>query len=279
MRTALPSGYEVAALAGRAAPVVFWGLGPGWIADPPRCGALADPVADAATTRGWSASGAGGIVYAVVTGSPTATLDPSLIDECGQWTVSAGNTSGSVNVGRRRPPSTARRPSACPPRPRPSSRAAPKPIRTPRHFTAYLGDYLAFVTVVTDPGSPNPPLGQDFAAEFAGENGVGITRLSGPCGYIGGDVEPEGDARHRVRRRAGRMRDSDNRPSRTSRTPTSPTSRTSSPASGPAVQGHQRRADGHRSRTARSPDAAARDDVRPRRLREVRQPAGRARQA
>ena len=31
-------------------------------------------------------------------------------------------------------------------------------------FTAYLGDYLAFVTVVTDPGSPNPPLGQDFAA-------------------------------------------------------------------------------------------------------------------
>ncbi len=33
-------------------------------------------------------------------------------------------------------------------------------------FSAYLGDYLAFVTVVTDPGSPNPPLGQEFAAEL-----------------------------------------------------------------------------------------------------------------
>ena len=33
-------------------------------------------------------------------------------------------------------------------------------------FSAYLGDYLASVTVVTDPGSPNPPLGRDFAAEL-----------------------------------------------------------------------------------------------------------------
>ena len=33
-------------------------------------------------------------------------------------------------------------------------------------FAAYLGDYVAYVTVVTDPGSPNPPLGQDFAAEL-----------------------------------------------------------------------------------------------------------------
>ena len=33
-------------------------------------------------------------------------------------------------------------------------------------FTAYLGDYVAFVTVVSDPGSPNPPLGQDFAADL-----------------------------------------------------------------------------------------------------------------
>ena len=33
-------------------------------------------------------------------------------------------------------------------------------------FTAYLGDYVAFVTVVSDPGAPNPPLGQDFAADL-----------------------------------------------------------------------------------------------------------------
>ncbi|MBW8711263.1 MAG: DUF5642 family protein, partial [Mycobacterium sp.] len=33
-------------------------------------------------------------------------------------------------------------------------------------FTAYLGDYVTFVTVVSDPGSPNPALGQDFAADL-----------------------------------------------------------------------------------------------------------------
>jgi Domain of unknown function (DUF5642) len=160
----LPSGYEVAALSGRAAPVAFWGLGPEWSADPPRCGALADPVADAATIRGWSASGAGGIVYTVVAGS-RATLDPSLIDECGQWTVSAGRTSGTVafvaapaidgavTVGLSTTTTT----------------VVEGGTETHSHadtFTAYLGDYIAFVTIVSDPGSPNPPLGQDFAAEF-----------------------------------------------------------------------------------------------------------------
>jgi hypothetical protein len=31
-------------------------------------------------------------------------------------------------------------------------------------FTAYLGDYVVMITVVTDPGTPNPALGEDFAA-------------------------------------------------------------------------------------------------------------------
>ena len=78
VRTELPSGYEVAGLSGRAAPVAFWGLRPDWIADPQRCGALADPVAGGAATRGWSASGAGGIVYAMVAASGAA-LDPSRV--------------------------------------------------------------------------------------------------------------------------------------------------------------------------------------------------------
>ena len=33
-------------------------------------------------------------------------------------------------------------------------------------FSAYVDDYLVFVTVVTDPGSPNPPLGREFAADL-----------------------------------------------------------------------------------------------------------------
>ncbi|MDT5230130.1 MAG: hypothetical protein QOI39_630 [Mycobacterium sp.] len=164
VRTELPSGYEVAALSGRAAPIAFWGLGPDWTADPQRCSALADPVAGGATTRGWSASGAGGIVYAVVATS-AAILDQSLIAECGQWTVSAGRTSASITlvaapaidgadtVGLSTTATT----------------AVEGGTETHSHadtFSAYLGDYVAFVTVVTDPGSPNPALGQDFAAEL-----------------------------------------------------------------------------------------------------------------
>jgi hypothetical protein len=164
VRADLPSGYEVAALSGRAAPVAFWGFGPDWTADPPRCLALADSVADAATTRGWSASGAGGIVYAVVAGS-AATLDRSLIDECGRWTVSAGHTSGSVTVVAAPAIGGATTVGLS----TTATTVVEGGTETHSHadtFTAYLGDYVAFTTVVTDPGSPNSALGQDFAAEL-----------------------------------------------------------------------------------------------------------------
>jgi hypothetical protein len=164
VRTELPSGYEVAALSGRAAPIAFWGLGPDWTADPQRCGALADLAPGGATTRGWSASGAGGIVYAVVATS-AATLDQSLIAECGQWTVSAGRTSGSITLVAAPPIDGAATVGL--------STTATTVVEggTETHsdadtFTAYLGEYVAFITVVTDPGSPNPSLGQDFAAEL-----------------------------------------------------------------------------------------------------------------
>lgn len=167
VRGELPPGYESGDLFGRASPVMFWGLGPGWTADPAHCGVLADPVAEPATTRGWSGSGPGGIVYAVVTGSPPARVafDQALIADCARWTVSAGHTSGHVSfvdapavdgaetVGMATATTT----------------VVEGGTETHSHadtFTAYLGDYVAFVTVVTDPGSPNPPLGQDFAAEL-----------------------------------------------------------------------------------------------------------------
>src|ERR1700760_4107589 len=84
-RSGLPSGYEVADLAGPASPVAFWGLGPGWVAEPPQCGVLAAPATDGSTTKGWSASGPGGIVHAAVVG-PVA-FDPGVLADCGQWTV------------------------------------------------------------------------------------------------------------------------------------------------------------------------------------------------
>ena len=165
VRGELPAGYEVAEVSGRASPLAFWGFGADWTADPPQCGALADPVADGATTRGWAGSGVGGIVYAVVTGSPPAQVpfDPALIAECGQWTLASGHTTGTVTLvpaptvgGAATVGMTTEATTVVEGGTETHSRA--------HTFTAYLGDYVAFVTVVTDPGSPDPALGPDFAA-------------------------------------------------------------------------------------------------------------------
>jgi hypothetical protein len=162
VRADLPSGYEVSPLAGRAAPVLFWGLGSGWVADPVRCSALADPAGDASSVRGWSASGADGIVYAAVA-QTRATLDPSVVDECGQWTVSSGRTTGSVALV----PAPAVEGAAAVGMTIASTTVVEGGTVTHSHadsFTAYLGDYVVMITVVTDPGTPNPALGEDFAA-------------------------------------------------------------------------------------------------------------------
>ena len=163
----------MAGLSGRAAPVTFWGLPSDWAADPPQCGALGDPAADATTTRGLSASGAGGIVYAVVADSK-ATLDSSLIDECGQWTVSAGHTRTTVTIATAPAIDGAATVGLS------GTTTTVVEGGTETHlredtFTAYLGGYVAFVTVVSDPGSPNPPLGQDFAASLL-EKTVSVLR-------------------------------------------------------------------------------------------------------
>jgi Domain of unknown function (DUF5642) len=170
VRSELPAGYEVADVSGPASPVAFWGFSPGWVTDPPACGVLGSPVPDGATTRGWSGSGPGGIVYAAVTGSPPARveLDPAVVAECGQWTVMSGHTTGTVSlieapsidgaatVGMSSVATTV-------------VEGGTETTSTASTFSAYLGEYLAFVTVVTDPGSPNPPLGQDFAADLLAE--------------------------------------------------------------------------------------------------------------
>jgi hypothetical protein len=166
-RGELPAGYEVSDASGSASPVAFWGFGPGWVAEPAPCGVLAGPGSDESTTRGWSASGPGGIVHAVITGSPSApvTFEPAVLAECGQWMVTSGNTTGTVSlvdapaidgvatVGMITDAKTIVEGGT-----ETASRAST--------FSAYLDGYLTFVTVVTDPGSPNPPLGQEFAAEL-----------------------------------------------------------------------------------------------------------------
>ena len=166
-RGELPAGYEVADVSGPASPIAFWGFGPGWVTDPAGCGVLASPSSDGATTQGWSGSGPGGIVHAVVTGSPTApvTFDPAVLSQCGQWTVISGNTTGTVNLVEA-PPIDGAATIGMATVAKTVVEGGTKTTSTASTFSAYLGDYLAFVTVVTDPGSPNPPIGQDFAADL-----------------------------------------------------------------------------------------------------------------
>lgn len=162
VRQDLPPDYEVGGIDPGATSVTLWGLGSGWTAQPGQCAALAAPAVDPATTRGWSASGPGGTVYATVARTATPP-DPALPAQCDQWSVTGGHTSGQVH-------------------------AAPAPViesatttgmavelitvvegGTETHLhadtlTADLGDYVVVVTVVVDPGSPNPPLEPDFGA-------------------------------------------------------------------------------------------------------------------
>jgi hypothetical protein len=167
VRGDLPAGYEVADLGGVASPAAFWGFGPGWVTEPPQCGLLAGPPTDDATSKGWSGSGPGGIVHAVVTGSPASpvTFDPGVLADCGHWTVASGNTTGTVDlidapaiegaatIGMETAAKTV-------------VEGGMETASAVYTFSAYLGDYLAFVTVVSDPGSPNPPLDREFAADL-----------------------------------------------------------------------------------------------------------------
>ncbi|MBU9766534.1 hypothetical protein FR943_22160 [Mycobacterium sp. TNTM28] len=166
-RDGLPPGYEVVDIDPHANPVSLWGFGPDWAADPPECGAL--PARETEPTRGWSASGPGGIVYAgVMTLAPGV---PEVRDarSCGQWSVSGGHAVGTVT----RVPApeidgavTAGTSTAV-------TTVVEGGTETRSHadtFTATIaaesGSRHVFVTVVTDPGSPNPALDATFAADL-----------------------------------------------------------------------------------------------------------------
>ncbi|MEU0494643.1 DUF5642 family protein [Mycobacterium sp. NPDC006124] len=163
VRADLPTDYEFTPLPARAEPVALWGLGAQWVADPPSCAGLGNPAAGS-SLRGWSASGPSGIVYAVVADA-SPILDETLVDACGTWQVSAGHTSGVVGVVSA-----------------PVVDGAPTlglsadvtttvegGTETHSHaetYLAYLGQHVAYVTVVTDPGSSAPPIAPGFAADL-----------------------------------------------------------------------------------------------------------------
>lgn len=162
VRGDLPPGYEIGSLADHAAPAAFWGLGPNWTAQPAQCGVLADPGAGA-PVHGWSASGPGGIVYALVAGPGVAAVVP---EGCADWTLTGGRTTAAVHAAA--PPAITDTPTVA------MSTVATTVVEggteTRSHadtVSAYLDSgYVASVTVVTDPGSALPVLGPDTAARL-----------------------------------------------------------------------------------------------------------------
>lgn len=161
----LPPGYEVRGVSDIAAPPAIWGLAGEWTADPPRCAALADPVdGHFQSSQGVSGSGAGGIIYAVVTAAPVQ-LDRALMADCPQWTmahrrasarvhlIAAPDIDGAATLGMATETTT-------------SVEGGNEISSGTTTFTAYLGDYYAFAAVVTDPGSPHPSLTPQTAAEL-----------------------------------------------------------------------------------------------------------------
>ncbi|HYB82441.1 MAG TPA: DUF5642 family protein, partial [Mycobacterium sp.] len=150
-----------------ASPRVIWGLEAGARAKPPQCARLADPGnGPDQSAQGVSGSGTGGIVDAVVVGlSGPVDLDRNVVETCGQWTMIAGHTTASVRL-------------TGPPRIdgaqtlgmvadiRSSVESGTEIESRTYTFTAYLGNYYAFTTLTTDPGSALPALPSQFAADL-----------------------------------------------------------------------------------------------------------------
>ncbi len=168
VRRELPPGYEVAPLADMTAPPSIWGLGAAGVATPPRCAALADPAGGhGQRAQGISGSGAGGTVYAVVVAAPTGpvTLDHALVAQCRQWRmtgrrarahiqlVDAPHIADAETVGMTVEIAT-------------SVEGGNEIASQASTFIAYLGDYYAFTTLISDPGSPHAALTPQFAADL-----------------------------------------------------------------------------------------------------------------
>ncbi|HWT49816.1 MAG TPA: DUF5642 family protein [Mycobacterium sp.] len=167
----LPPNYEVTTgIPGGASPRVIWGLEPdasGTRAKPPRCAILADP-GDGRdqSAQGVSGSGTGGIVDAVVVALPGPVgLDHNVVAACGHWTMSAGHTTASVRLTE--PPHIDGADTLGMMVDIKSSVESGTEIDSRTYtFTAYLGNYYAFTTLTTDPGSALPALPPRFAADL-----------------------------------------------------------------------------------------------------------------
>ncbi len=164
----LPPNYEVTTgIPSGASPRVIWGVEADARAKPPQCARLADPGNGGdQSAQGVSGSGTGGIIDAVVVALPgPVDLDHNLVAACGQWTMIAGHTTAGVRLTD--PPHIDGAETLGMVVDIKSSVESGTEIDSRAYtFTAYLGNYYAFTTLTTDPGSALPALPPQFAADL-----------------------------------------------------------------------------------------------------------------
>ncbi|BBY65065.1 DUF5642 family protein [Mycolicibacterium helvum] len=168
IRPALPAGYEIADISGPLSAAALWGFGSGWTAKPPQCAALADPAPADPGIRGYSASGPGGTIYVVVAVPGQGVPDAGLISECAQWTMAFAHTTGEVSLT---PTSAAPHIDgvdtvAMTVTTRMVVESGTETDGNAVTAQAYVDGHVVFVTLVTDPGSPHPPLDSRFAGDL-----------------------------------------------------------------------------------------------------------------
>lgn len=152
---------------GAASPRVIWGLAAAVTATPPQCAALADPGNGRGhSAQGVSASGTGGIVDAVVVALPGAVeLEDDVVAACARWSMTSGHTTANVRLAEAPHVDDAETVGMV--ADIKSSVESGSQIDSRVYtFTAYLGNYYAFTTLTTDPGSALPSLSPQFAADL-----------------------------------------------------------------------------------------------------------------
>lgn len=164
----LPPGYEVTSgIPSGATPRAIWNLDADAQAKPAQCARLADPGEDRdQSAQGLSGSGSGGIVDAVVVALPGPVDFPQdLLTPCAQWSLIDEHTTAAVRRADA-PHIDGAETLGMVTDTRSSVESGTEIDSRTYTFTAYLGNYYAFTTLTTDPGSVQPALPPQFAADL-----------------------------------------------------------------------------------------------------------------
>ena len=165
VRSALPQGYEVADVSGPVSAVSLWGFGAGWTADPPQCATLADPAPSDRGARGLSASGSGGTIFVVVSTTVDGAPGADLVNQCSSWTMAFVHTTAQV-ARTEAPVIEGTETVAWEAMTRTIVESGTETNARATTALAYFDHHVALVTLITDPGSPHPPLDRGFVAEM-----------------------------------------------------------------------------------------------------------------